>query len=234
MGERRTEKTKLGARRYERGKRKVNHRGKAMARTPHMHLQFVERNLLLAVRTQRHGAGGGPLRGRLRPRHVVVSDAQRLPRGEGGFGGGLCCLRAVAGFGAFGDLVGFVGGVGVVGGVWGWVLVVEVHFHGRCGGLDCGVGGWEGWWLHGVLLLLLLVWLLGGVGVVVGVFVCRHGFFDPHVVRLEGHHGFLLERGGLQVVEGGGAGEVGLIVGFGEEDGLDDHEIVPVDLRVFN
>lgn len=223
------------------GKRKVSKRGgerdgtgrDGTGRTPHMHLQLVEWNLLLAVRTQCHGAGGGALRGRLRARHVVVSDAQRLARREGGFGGGLRGLGAVAGFGAFGDLVGFVRGVGVVGGVWGWVLVVEVHFHGRYGGLGCGVEGWEGWWVHGVLLLLL-GWLLGGVGVVVGVFVCRHGFFDPHVVWLEGHHSFLLERGGLQVVEGGGAGEVGLIVGFGEEDCFDNDEIVPVDLCIFD
>ena len=81
--------------------------------------------------------------------------------------------------------------------------------------------------MHCVLLLL-------AVGVVVGVFVGGHGFFDAHVVGLEGHHCFLFERGGLEIVERGWSGEVGLIVGFGEEDGFDDNEVMPVDLRVFD
>lgn len=173
-------------------------------------------------------------------RHVVVADAQRLPRGEGGFGGGLGGVGAVARFGAVGDLGGFVGGVGVgVVGGWGGLVGVEVHVGRGWADLGYGVGCGRGWWVHGVLLLLLLVLrlvvgLLRGVGVVVGISVRRHRFFDAHVVRLQGHHGFLLERGGLQVVERGGAGEVGLVVGFGEEDGFDDDEIVPVDLRVFH
>jgi len=208
--------------------------------TSHVHLQLVEGDLLLAVGTQRRGGGGGgAFGGRLGARHVVVADAKRLPRGERGFGGGLGGLGPVARFGAVGYLGGFVGGVGVVIGGWGGLVGVEVHGGGGWAGLGYGVGWGRGWWVHGVLLLLLLVlWLvvglLGGVGVVVWVFVCGHGFFDAHVVRLQGHHGFLLERGGLQVVERGGAGEVGLVVGFGEEDGFDDDEIVPVDLRVFD
>ena len=157
--------------------------GKGGWLTSHVVVEFVHGDLLFAVGAD---GRGGVLALGLGAGHVVVADAHGL-RG-GAFGGGLGGLSSFAGFGAFGYSAGFFvvveawgSGEGVVGGR-------------RLGGGGRWVGEWGGGWLHGVLLGW---WLLLGVGVVVGVFVCGHCFFDAHVMWLERHCCFLLEGCGL-------------------------------------
>lgn len=181
----------------------------------HVLFQFADGDLLVAVRAERCGACG-VLAARLGSRDVVGADAHWLLLllgllSGGGFGGG----GLFACFHAFPDvLLFFLGGGGHGWGDNGLLLRGQALRGVGGAGRDDGFG------------------LLLGIGVVVGggFLFGGHGFFDAE--RVERHHGFLFEGGGLEVVEGGWGREVDLVVCFGEEDGFDDDEVMPVDLGV--
>lgn len=179
-----------------------------------MLFQLGDGDLLVAVGTE-GGCGGGVEAAGLGARHVVRANAHGL-LGWGDLCGCLSGCGCLAGFGAFADSLIFLLGCDRGDGLWWGLGCLRVGGYGGVNG-ELGDRGWFG---------------MGGVSVVVcrAVEVCGHGLFDTE--RVEGHHGFLFERGGLEVVERGGRGKFGLVVCFGEENGFDDDKVMPVDLRI--